>query len=159
MPDWAERIWEELRRYDRRSMVGDTVIDHLLYIGSKLRMVRSGWDRWKEGVLDEINHLGENGEGIYELIAEDYLSDRELHYVWLLANDASIAVESEDNKLTITLQGDTEGKYHIILHDMSGEVVLTYANNLGDNGKTQRVDDYVASICEPSFEESKCNKD
>lgn len=45
VPDWAERIQEELKRYDRRSMVGDTVMDQLPYIASKLRMVRMGGGR------------------------------------------------------------------------------------------------------------------
>lgn len=78
MQDWADRIKEELTRYDRRSMVGYIVRDQLLYIASKLRMVRMGWDVWKEQVSEDLCVHGLNRERMYEAIAEWFLDGSDL---------------------------------------------------------------------------------
>ena len=108
MPDWCDRIQEELTRYDRGSMVGDTVMDQLLYIASKLRMVRMGWDIWKKRVLEDLNHRGEDGEETYEFIAEDYLEDMETQFMWVLSNNPDIDVEVNERGITVTLSKDGE---------------------------------------------------
>lgn len=108
MPDWAEKIKEELRRYDRRSMVGNTIMDQLLYIASKLRMVRMGWKVWKDDVLEDLDCHGEDGEDFYELIAEDYLEDRETQFMWVLNNNPDIFIEVNKTGTAITLSKDEE---------------------------------------------------
>ena len=155
---WTSCLEEVMREYSKYStmyrMVGLSFSDTI----HKMKNIKSGWKMWCKHIPAGLNYHGLDRGRIYDMMAEDYLSGKELHYVWLLANDASVTVEFGSNRLTITLQGDTEGRYDISLHDMGGEVVLTYASNLGGNKSTQRVDDYMASISEPSFEESKYNK-
>lgn len=117
MPDWAERIQEELSRYDRRSMVGDTVINQLLYIGSKLKMVRMGWEVWKDDILEDLNHHGEDGESIYEMVAEDYLEDEETQFMWILDNNPDISIEVNKTGTTITLSKDRENVCSVLVHN------------------------------------------
>ena len=132
MPDWAERIQEELTRYDRKSMVGDTVMDQLLYIGSKLRMVRIGWDIWKERVLKDINHHGEDGEEVYEFIAEDYMEDRETQFMWVLTNNSDISIEVDKTGPTITLSKDGKNVCSALVHN--GIVTYTdYVTNITES--------------------------
>lgn len=149
MPDWAERIVEELSRYDRRSMVGDTVIDQLLYIGSKLRMVRSGWECWKDLVLDDLDRQGVDGEGIYELIAEDYLGDREIQFMWVLDHRPDTFVKVNESGTTVTLSRDGEKVCSVWLHDG----IVTYTDYVADVTESHCPKDYIAPICDiPSFE-------
>ena len=156
---WTSCLEEVVREYSKYStmyrMVGLSFSDTI----HKMKNIKSGWKMWCKHIPAGLTYRGLDRGRIYDLVAEDYLSGRELHYVWLLANDASVTVEAGSDRLTIMLQGSTEGRYNISLYDMGGEVVLTYKSNLRDNGSTQRVDDYVASICEPSFEDLECDKD
>lgn len=140
MPDWADRIQEELRRYDRRSMVGDTVMDHLLYISSKLRMIRSGWKQWKDGILDDINRLGKDGEGIYELIVEDYLEDREIQFMWVLDNKPDMSVEVNERGTIVTLSKDEENVCSVWIHDD----IVTYKDYVTDTIESHRHHDYLS---------------
>lgn len=96
---------------------------------------------------------------IYELIAEDYLRDEELHYVLLLVNKAPMTVEVKDDELLIRLEESGGATYDILLRYIGGKVTLTYVDSLGGRRSTQDIEDYVASICDPhSFEESKCDR-
>ena len=134
MPDWADRIKEELTRYDRRSMVGYIVRDQLLYIASKLRMVRMGWDVWKERVLEDLDHHGEeDGEDLYELIAEDYLEYGETQFMWVLNNNPDISVEVNKTGTTITLSKDGKDICSALVHD--GDVVIyrDYVTNITES--------------------------
>lgn len=132
MPDWAERIQEELTRYDRGSMVGDIVMNQLLYIGSKLRMVCMGWEVWKERVLKDINHHGEDGEEVYEFIAEDYMEDRETQFMWVLTNNSDISIEVDKTGTTITLSKDGENVCSALVHN--GIVTYTdYVTNITES--------------------------
>lgn len=140
MLDWADRIQEELRRYDRRSMVGDTIMDQLLYIGSKLRMIRMGWEVWKKWVLEDLNHRGVDGEEIYEFIAEDYLEDREVQFMWVLDNKLDISIEVAKTGTTITLSKDGEDVCSAWVHD--GDIV-TYTDYVTNTIKSHRHRDYL----------------
>lgn len=140
MTNWTERIQEELTRYDRGSMVGDTVMDQLLYIASKLRMVRMGWDIWKERVLKDINHHREDGEEVYELIVEDYLEDREIQFMWCLTNKPDISIEVNKTGTTIALSKDGENVCSAWVHD--GDVV-TYKDYVTNTTESHRHHDYL----------------
>ena len=155
---WTSRLEEAVREYSRHSTMYRMVIGEISDMLYTLENIEKGWRVWRDHIPADLDYHGLDRGRIYDLVVEDYLSDREPHYVWLLANDASVTVRSEGDELTITLQGDTEGRYNISLHDMGGEVVLTYGNNFGGNKKTQRVDDYVASIFESSFESLECEQ-
>ena len=140
MSDWADRIQEELSRYDRRSMVGDTVMNQLLYIGSKLRMVRTGWERWKDDILEDLNHHGEDGEEIYEFIVEDYLEDNEIQFMWVLSNNPDISIEVNKTGATITLSKDGENVCSAWVHDD----IVTYKDYVTDITESHNHGDYLA---------------
>ena len=156
---WTSCLEEVMREYSKYSTIYRMVGLSLSNTIHRIENIKRGWETWCQNIPQGLTYHGLDRGRIYDMMSEDYLSGRELYYVWLLANDASVTVEIEHNRLTTTLQGDTEGRYNISLHDMGGEVVLTYGNNLDGNKRTQRVDDYVASICEPSFEDLECDKD
>lgn len=141
MPDWADRIQEELRRYDRRSMVGDTVMDQLLYIASKLRMIRMGWEVWKERVLEDLDHRGEDGEDLYELVADDYLEDREIQFMWVLSNnpDIDISIEADETGTAITLSKDGENVCSVLVHND----IATYTDYETNTVESHRHCDYL----------------
>ena len=132
MPDWAERIQEELSRYDRESMVGSIAIDQINYVWVKLRLVRRSWEWWKDRILNDLNGHGVDGERLYELIVEDYLEDRESQFMWVLGSEPDTYVDVGENGATITLSKDGEKVCSVCLQDG----IVTYTDHVVDVSKS-----------------------
>lgn len=157
--DALSRIDENMVRYGKDTMVYRIVRQKLLILTYRLENVERGWKRWCECVSPDLEWHGLSREGIYELIAEDYLNGSKTLQLWLFANGAAqIVVESNSDNVFIALQSEGE-HYGILLREMGGKINVTYTNSVTDARETHWEGDYLASICDPSFEDPNCDKD
>lgn len=154
MPDWADKIKEELTRYDRRSMVGDTVMDQLLYIASKLRMIRMGWEVWKEQVPEDLRVHGLDREKTYEAIAEWFLDGGDLLSLMsclALPDTHIVTIEMENDVMFQLCAHGTCYQKIMFKEDCEGGLVITYKDLV-----TGRTSEWVLDVDEllkyaPSF--------
>ena len=156
--DALSRIDEDMAKYGENTMVYRVVRQKLLILTYRLENIERGWKRWCECVSPDLEWHGLNREGIYELIAEDYLNGSKTLQLWLLANGAQIVVESNSDNVFIALQSEGE-HYGILLREMNGKINVTYTNSVTDAREIHWEGDYLTFICDPSFEDSNCDKD
>lgn len=79
-----------------------------------------------------MDRRGEDGEEIYEFIAEDYLEDEEIQFMWVLDNKPDISIEANKTGTTITSSKDGENVCSAWIHN--GIVTYTdYVTNTAEN--------------------------
>lgn len=150
--DVLSKIDNNIVRYGKDTMVYRVIQQNLLTLAHRLENIERGLKRWCECVSPDLEWHGLGREGVYELIAEDYLDGRKIFHLWLLTNGAQVTVESDCDRLIVMIQDGGE-RYGILLREMSGKITATYANLATNTREVHWEEDYLTFICKPSFKE------